>query len=171
MSRDERIQRLFDEAVSLPSSKWEACVLRSTEDPDIRKEDLVEALTLVDLRDWPDLDALGVHIHDEVRQPGVLRGVRIRPDDQDAPVAEVRARGPDLLAVDDPVVAVAHGAAPQPGEVRPRARFAEELAPEHAVNCMIFSFLIESSLVPKKIIKILTLNYRVLHYANITTSL
>lgn len=38
MSKEKRIQHLFDEAVSLPPSEWEAFVLRSTEDPDIRNE-------------------------------------------------------------------------------------------------------------------------------------
>src|SRR4029450_5537541 len=41
----------------------------------------------------------------------------------------VRSRAPDLLPVDDPLVAVAHGAGPQPGEIGAGTGLAEQLAP------------------------------------------
>ncbi len=41
----------------------------------------------------------------------------------------VRARGPDLLAVDHPVVAVALGLGADAGHVGPGGRLGEELAP------------------------------------------
>ena len=50
--------------------------------------------------------------------------------DQHAEVAIVRAGGPDLLAVDDPVVAVALRARAQAGEVGAGGRLGEELAPD-----------------------------------------
>ena len=46
------------------------------------------------------------------------------------PVGVVRAGGPDLLAVDDVVVAIAHGARLQAGEVAAGARLAVALAPD-----------------------------------------
>ena len=55
---------------------------------------------------------------------------RSLPREEDSPVAVVRARCPDLLAVDDPLLAVLLGARAQPGEVRARARFGEQLAPD-----------------------------------------
>ena len=48
----------------------------------------------------------------------------------DAAVGDVGERGPHLLAVDDPLVAVAHGAGRQAGEVGAGAGLAEQLAPD-----------------------------------------
>ena len=45
-------------------------------------------------------------------------------------VGVVGQRGPHLLSVDDPLVAVEHGPAPQPGEVRPRVGFGVALTEE-----------------------------------------
>ncbi len=60
----------------------------------------------------------------------MLDGARIGADDDHAPLAEVGAGGPGLLAVEQPVVAVAHGAAAQARQVGAGARLAEELAPD-----------------------------------------
>ena len=60
----------------------------------------------------------------------MLRHVRIRPGDEDPEAGELRAARPDLLAVDDPLVAVAHRPGAEPGQVRPGPRLAEQLAPE-----------------------------------------
>ena len=46
----------------------------------------------------------------ELGEPGVGRRVGVGAGDQVAPVGVARPRGPDLLAVDDPAVAVAHRA-------------------------------------------------------------
>ena len=62
--------------------------------------------------------------------PLCLGAFGIAAGDDDAPVGEVRAGGPDLLAVDDPVVAVAHRARAQAGEVGAGGRLGEELAPD-----------------------------------------
>ena len=61
--------------------------------------------------------------------PRCFGAVGVRPGQEDPEVAEVRARGPHLLAVDDPLVAVALGSCRQPGEVGAGAGLAEELAP------------------------------------------
>ena len=50
--------------------------------------------------------------------------------DEQAPLGDVGQRRPHLLAVDDPLVAVLHAARRQAREVGPRARLAEELAPD-----------------------------------------
>ena len=66
----------------------------------------------------------------EVRQSLVLRHVRIGAHHQDAEVGILRAGGPDLLAVDDPVVAVAARRGSQRGEVGAARRARGELAPD-----------------------------------------
>jgi hypothetical protein len=59
----------------------------------------------------------------------VLRGIGIGAGGEPAPVGEVSAGGPDLLAVDDVVVAVARGAGSEGGEVGAGAGFGIEGAP------------------------------------------
>src|SRR3989442_1146087 len=55
--------------------------------------------------------------------------VRLGADQGEHPVGLARARGPDLLAVDDPRVALEHGARAERGQVAARARLAVALAP------------------------------------------
>ena len=62
--------------------------------------------------------------------PGVLGDVGVGAGDGDAPGGEVRARRPDLLPVDHPLVAVADRPRREPGEVGAGARLGEELAAE-----------------------------------------
>ncbi len=62
-------------------------------------------------------------------RPLCLARLGIAARDEDRPVGPVRARGPDLLAVDHPVVAVALGARAQAGQVGAGAGLGEELAP------------------------------------------
>ena len=62
--------------------------------------------------------------------PLMLRGPRVGARDQDAELRVLRAGAPGLLPVHDPVVAVAHRARGERGEVRARAGLAEELAPD-----------------------------------------
>src|SRR6185312_7191342 len=54
----------------------------------------------------------------------------IGADDQETVVGIMRARSPDLLAVDDPVVALLLGAAAQARNVGAGRRFGEQLAPD-----------------------------------------
>ena len=65
----------------------------------------------------PHLDAGRVHRHDDLADAGVRRALRRGAADQVAVVGDLAEAGPDLLAVDDEVVAVAHGAGLQRGEV------------------------------------------------------
>ena len=51
-------------------------------------------------------------------------------DEEEAPFRHVRHAGPDLLAVDDVVVAVEHGARLEIGEVAARVGLGEALAPD-----------------------------------------
>ena len=99
-------------------------------DADVGEEDLAEVGGAGHLPDRPDLDAGALHVDEEESQTFVLgqRGVVARH--HDAPVRVVRARGPDLLAVHHPVVAVTHRAHAQAGEVGAAGRLGEELAPD-----------------------------------------
>ena len=58
--------------------------------------------------------------------------VGVGAGDQLAPLGELGARAPHLLAVDDPLVAVALGAAAERGEVRAGAGLGEQLAAQLA---------------------------------------
>ena len=95
----------------------------------IGEEHLVEVRRARHLVDRPDLDPRRAHVEEEERQPLVLRHVRIGPHDDDAEVRQMRARGPDLLPVDDPVIAVALRPRAQRRQVRPARGFGEQLAP------------------------------------------
>ncbi len=92
---------------------------------------LVEIRGAGHLLDAADLDAGGVHVEEEKGEALVLGRPGIAPGDDDAPVGEVRAGGPDLLAVDDPVVAVASPTrVRRPARSDPAGRLGEELAPD-----------------------------------------
>ena len=95
----------------------------------VREEHLVEVRHAVDLAQRPDLDAGRVHVEEERGDALVLRRIEIRAREQEAPIAVMRARRPDLLAVHDPLLAIGHGACAQPGQVRTGARLREQLAP------------------------------------------
>src|SRR5207247_9021207 len=58
------------------------------------------------------------------------RGGGVRSHEKDAPLRETRVARPDLLTVDDELVAVDLGTRAERGEVGPRVRLAESLAPE-----------------------------------------
>ncbi len=59
----------------------------------------------------------------------MLRDVDVGACDQHAHVSCLTEGGPDLLTVDDPLIAITFGSRAQSGEVGTRARFAEQLAP------------------------------------------
>ena len=81
-------------------------------------------------RQRPHVDARGVHVDDEVRQPGMALGVRVGAREEDAVVGDVRVRRPDLLAVDDEAVAVEPGRGPDAREIGAGPRLGEPLAPD-----------------------------------------
>ena len=88
------------------------------------EEHLAEVALAVDGPHRPDLDARLVHVEDQPGDALVLRRVGVGAHEQLAVVGDVGPGAPDLLAVDDVLVAVAHGPGAQRGEVgaRPRAR-------------------------------------------------
>src|ERR1051325_7800522 len=59
----------------------------------------------------------------------MLRLIRFRPTQQEAPVRDIRVARPHLLAADDELVAVAIGACDETAEIRAGARLREPLAP------------------------------------------
>ena len=75
------------------------------------------------------LDAGLLHVEDEVGKALVLHGVPIRAREEKAPLRLVRRRRPYLLAVDHPLVAALVGARHGAGQIRARARLAEQLTP------------------------------------------
>src|SRR5690606_11270746 len=93
------------------------------------EEDLREVAVAGHLPEWPHLDARARHVEQEVADALVLRHVPVGAGEQHAPARPVRRRRPDLLAGDDPLVAVPHRPGREAREVRPGARLAEELAP------------------------------------------
>src|ERR1700738_3723177 len=97
---------------------------------DIRKIDLVELLHAVGLLDRPHLDAGALHVEEEHGQALVLWHIGIGTGDQEAVVGIMRARGPDLLAVDDPVVALLLRAGAQARDVGAAGRLRKQLAPD-----------------------------------------
>ena len=98
--------------------------------PRVGEEHLAELAAAGDVADRPDVDAGLVRRHQKQRNPLVFRGIRIGPAQHVEPVGVGAERHPDLLAVDDPLVAVAHGPGTQARQVRSRARLGEALAPE-----------------------------------------
>ena len=95
----------------------------------VGEEDLVELRRPVGLDDGADLDALLVHRHEQVGDAGVLGRVGVGAGEQEAVVGVLGLGGPDLLAVDDPLVAVELGLALQAGEVGAGVGLGEALAP------------------------------------------
>ena len=65
-----------------------------------------------------------LHVHQQVGDALLLLRCRVGAHQQEAPVGVMRGRGPQLLAVDDVVVAIAHGrsCARPPGRSRRPAR-------------------------------------------------
>ena len=54
----------------------------------------------------------------------------VGPGNDDAAVGDMGQRGPDLLSVDDPLIAITNGSHLQAGDIGPGARFGEHLAPD-----------------------------------------
>ena len=80
-------------------------------DAGVGEEDLVELGLAGHLAQRPDLDAGRLHVDDERGEAGVLHRFGVGAHDEQAPARQVGERGPHLLAVDDPLVAVAHALA------------------------------------------------------------
>ena len=102
--------------------------------PHVGEEDLVELGLPGDLEERSHLDAERLHVDEERRHPLVLGEVGVRARHNEAERGDVRQGGPDLLPVQQPLLAVALGAGGQPGDVGSRAGLAEELAPDLLVR-------------------------------------
>ena len=98
-------------------------------DADVVEVDLVEALAVVHLADGLDGDARRLHGEEEVGDAAVLGGVGVGAGEEVDVVGVVGAGGPDLLAVDDEVVAVLLGAGLERGEVGSGVGLGEALTP------------------------------------------
>ena len=94
----------------------------------IGEKHLVEGGPACDLLDGAHLHAGAAHVHDEIGKPLVLGRVGVGACHQDTPVGDMRQGVPDLLAVDDPSIAIAYGAGTQPGQIRTGGGLREQLA-------------------------------------------
>ena len=84
-----------------------------------------------EIADRSYLDAGLVHRYQEQRQATVFRRVGIAATQHVDPVGVLAERRPDLLAVDDPMVAVEARPGAYVGQVGAGVGFAEPLAPDH----------------------------------------
>ncbi len=98
-------------------------------DEDVVEEDLVEHGCAGELAQRADVEPLGVHVDDEVGDPGVLGRVGIGTGEADAEVRDLRQRRPHLLTVEHEATFDPLGPGAQRRQVRSRPRLAEELAP------------------------------------------
>src|SRR5215207_4665729 len=102
-------------------------------DAGVGEPHLVEELVAGDVADRAAFDPRRVHIDDERGDALVLGAaldcLRVRPQQEQAPVGEMRRRDPDLLAIHHVLVAVADGCCAQVRQVGARFRLAEPLAP------------------------------------------
>ena len=95
------------------------------------EEDLVERCRAAHLPNRTDHDARGIHGYQERGDARLLDDIGISAREQHAVVGELRIGRPDLLAVDDPVIAVAHSLGGEACEVRSGTGLAEQLAAQH----------------------------------------
>jgi hypothetical protein len=95
------------------------------------EEDLVELGRAVGLGDGPHLHPGLLHRHEQVGDALVLGSVGVGAGEEEHVVGELGLRGPHLLAVDHPLVAVEHGGGLEAGEVGAAVGLAEALAPPH----------------------------------------
>src|SRR5438477_4715290 len=87
-------------------------------------------MAAVNRDDRPHRNTRRLHVYQQKRDSLLpLSRLRIGAYETEAPIGVMRGRGPDLLAVDDIIIAVVLGGGLQRGEVRPRSRFRETLVP------------------------------------------
>ena len=105
--------------------------------PHVGEEHLAEVALAVDGPHRPHLDAGLVHVEDQPGDALVLRRVGIGAHEQLAVVGDVGPGAPDLLAVDDVLVArrARPGCAATPGRSRPRARRSPGTRPSRPAGC------------------------------------
>jgi hypothetical protein len=96
----------------------------------VLEEDLAELGGAGDLNDRPDLDPRLFHRHQQVGEAAVALRAGLRAGHGEAPVGVFGERGPDLLAVDPPGIAVEPRPGADRGEVGAGAWLRVALAPE-----------------------------------------
>jgi len=101
-------------------------------DADSAEKHLGEVRVAVHLPQWPHLDSGALHVETKHGDARVLRHARVGAREEQAPAGVVTAARPDLLTVDDPLVAVAARTSREAGEVGSCVGLGEELAPDLA---------------------------------------
>ena len=89
-------------------------------------------LRAVQLSNGADFDAGDREVDDEHRETVVLGRGGVCAGEQDAEVGAMGERRPDLLTVDQPAARDRNCAGLDAGEIGPRTRFGEQLAPDLA---------------------------------------
>ena len=97
-------------------------------DSDVLEEHLIGLVVAVDGDDRPDRDARRFHVHEQVGDSRLLLGVRVGAHQQEAPVGVMGGGGPELLPVDDVVIALEARLRAQRGEIGTRAGLRKALA-------------------------------------------
>ena len=98
-------------------------------DHGVGEEDLVELRVARHVPQGSDLDAGLVHVDHEEGDAPVPGGVGVGAGHEHGPVGQVATRGPHLLAVDHPGVAVGLGPGGEAGQVTTGGGLGEQLAP------------------------------------------
>ena len=101
---------------------------------DVVEEDLVDVAVAHHAADLPDGDAGGVHGDKEDGDAAVLGGVGVGAGEEEAELGALGVARPDLLTVDDVVVAVAHRPRLERREIGAGVGLAEPLAPDHVAT-------------------------------------
>ncbi len=96
----------------------------------VQKDLVVFVLVARHVDDRPHPEAGTVHVDQELRQALMLGQVRVGAGNQHADLRLVCQRRPDLVALDDVVIAVAPGDGAQGAEVGAARRLAEQHAPQ-----------------------------------------
>ena len=76
----------------------------------IGEEGFIEVLHAGDLGDGADINAWTLHVQDEVGDTCMFWQINIGASEQNCVIGKLAKAGPNFLTVDNPVVAVAHGA-------------------------------------------------------------
>jgi hypothetical protein len=98
--------------------------------PHVGEEHLVEIALHGHVDQRPDLDARGVHPEQQETDAAVLGGVGLGANQAEDPVGQMRGAGPDLLTIDDPLIAIEHSTGAQAGQIAAGAGFGIPLAPD-----------------------------------------
>ena len=111
----------------------------------IGEEDLVEVCRTGHIDKWAYFDAGRIHREQDIGDAMMLLGIRISSDETEHHVGLARRGGPDLLTIDDEVIAILDCARAQRRKIRSRARLRIPLAPdqlslERPLNVRLFLF-------------------------------